>query len=203
MKNKIKVELSQKGIQSLINYLEEYKQSVIDLTNVFCNRLTELGMDIINVKISNVKNLEEAPNHIAITKKVDKTEYGCETILLMKDSSPILRKWSVFLDGEKIEKIAEISPTLMLEFGSGEYASATPNHRNTVNVKEQVGKGTFPSHLTKPIGNENHAKEGIWHWMDEDKKWHWSKGIAPTMPMYSAFLEMEKQIEQIGKEVFE
>lgn len=199
MKNKIKGDLSIAGINKIKAELQLYKQDLLSRTQKFCEELATAGIEKAQVLIS---GSGYAP-FISLVKKVDPTIYGCEAILIMEDNQPIISKWKGIDDkGKEVDKTAEVSPTLMIEFGSGVKASADPLHQQVVNVKEKVGRGTFPSEKTKPIGNENHAWQSVWYYKDMSGNWQPSSGVSPKMPMYMAYEEMEKQITKIGRKYF-
>jgi hypothetical protein len=101
----------------------------------------------------------------------------------MEDSAKIKSEWQT-KDGVRS---AEISPALMLEFGSGLKAE------NPANI-EGVGTGTFPG--------GTHGTEPGWWYMDLDGVWHHSSGVAPKMPMYYAGKELREKVLEIAKEIF-
>lgn len=84
-------------------------------------------------------------------------------------------------------KRAEVSPMLMLEFGSGLPV------QNPANIPG-VGTGTFPG--------GTHGNEPGWWYMDLEGEWHYSSGTAPKMPMYFAGKELREKVEAIAREVF-
>jgi len=195
---KLKINLfNQTTIQQAIKDIQDYKQDILNKTKTFCDRLSEIGINIIQV------NLGDGAIHIGLTKKIEITENGCKEILILADKHPVTKAWlSIDENHKEIMKTAEISPVLMFEFGTGKNASANKKHTDTVNVKEKVGRGTFPSENNKPKGNENHAWQDTWSYKDIHGKWHRTSGMTPTMPMYNAYLEMERQIRQIAREIF-
>lgn len=101
----------------------------------------------------------------------------------MEDSSKIVSEWQT-LDGVKS---AEVSPCLMIEFGSGLKAE------NPASVPG-VGTGTFPG--------QTHAEQGTWSYMDLDGNWHTSSGVTPRMPIYYAGKELREKVLAIARDVF-
>lgn len=195
MKNKIKGELSESGINKIISQLEEYKQDLLRRTRDFCEELATLGIITAETTIGG----SGYKPFISLVKEVNPTTYGCNAILIMSDEKELKSEW---LGEGNIKKTAYISPTLMMEFGAGFRADASPKHIQATNPKEKVGRGTFPSNETQPFGNENHANQKIWYYMDLDGKWQHSSGVTPKMPMYMAYMEMEKQINRIWRKHF-
>ena len=195
MKNKIKGDLSIAGINKIKAELEQYKQDVLLRTQRFCEELASLGILTADVTIGG----SGFKPFVSLIKEVNPTTYGCSAILMMVDKKQLKSEWKG--EGE-VTKTAYISPTLMLEFGAGFRADASPKHIQATNPKEKVGRGTFPSEETTPFGNENHAWQKIWYYKDTNGKWQHSSGVTPKMPMYVAYEEMEKQITKIGRKYF-
>lgn len=174
---KLTLNLSTQSVGKIIDEIDDYTKSLPKKCQIFSERLADLG-----IKIAYDKTVSSG---VAFIKEMENLEYGCKTLMIGKDLFKIHQQW-VKQGGEVGE--AEISPLLMSEFGSGWKAE------NPQNI-EGFGQGTFP--------NQTHAFDvGGWSWFGLDNQWHHSTGIAPTMPMYSAFLEMYSQIEKIAKDVF-
>lgn len=200
MKKPIKINLfNQATIQQAIKDIQDYKKELINNTQRFCDELAQEGIDVINASI-----LEQFKGYIAFRKKVNPQQYGCEEILILEDITPYESHWIVFDDmGKEITKTAKLSAVLMSEFGAGIKADAKQDHIETTHTKERVGRGTFPSETNEPFGNENHARnKKMWSYMGTNHKWNRSSGMTPTMPMYNAYLEMERQIRQKAREIF-
>lgn len=100
----------------------------------------------------------------------------------MEDTTKIKSEWQT----KEGVRSAEISPSLMLCFGSGLKA------QNPSNVPG-VGAGSF---------GEHGLDAGGWWYMDLDDVWHHSTGIEPKMPMYKAGKELREKVVAIAKEVF-
>lgn len=173
----IKISLSQNGISQLQKQLKDYaKKTLPQKSKLFVEKLAEHGI--------NVANNNTVTTAVYFYKQIEEIESGCKALMIGADKFKILSEWLAW--GEY--KTAEVSPLLMAEFGSGYMAE------NPMNV-EGYGQGTFPE--------QTHAFDvGGWKWMDLDGNWHHSEGVAPTMPMYSAWLGMYSEIEKIAKEVF-
>jgi len=197
---KLKINLfNQTTIQQAIKDIQDYKQELINNTKKFCEELSKIGIEVINANISN-----EFRGYIGFSKKVNPQQYGCEEILILEDIDTYESKWlALDENGKETEKTAKLSAVLLAEFGSGIKADAERKHMETTHVKEKVGRGTFPSETNEPFGNINHARrQKIWSYKDTDEKWKRSSGVAPTMPMYNAYIEMERQIKEKAREIF-
>lgn len=173
----IKIDLPSKGLSTLEMQLMAYTKQLPIKCKIFVKRLADVGIE------SASKNTVTS---LVVFKKqiTEEQKYGCKAIMYGMDTMKIFNEWLAW--GEV--KSAEVSPLLMAEFGSGY------NAENPQNI-EGYGQGTFP--------NQEHAFDiGGWSWMDLDGNWHHSEGVAPTMPMYNAWLDMYSQVEKIAKEVF-
>lgn len=109
-----------------------------------------------------------------------------EVALIGRDIEKIISRWR-YKGGIKE---AEVSPLLMAEFGSGNFAD------NTNFNLHGVGQGTFPG--------QKHAFEPEWHWVDAyTNKPNRSSGEKPTYPMLNARNRMKQRVERVFKEVFQ
>lgn len=102
----------------------------------------------------------------------EETKTGCKAIVIMYDKQKIKPK----------HDDREVSPSLMAEYGAGHFA-----------VKGW--QGTFPDqiHAFNPMG---------WWYLGNDDKWHHSYGVVPEKPMYTAYQEVLKTINDVAKRVF-
>lgn len=178
-KRVLKADLSVKSIENLKQQLIQYRD--VELPNK-CRELVSRLADIgIAVAKNNVGNFGK---YITFTKELEQNQNGCKAIMLATNTGIIHSEWQT-KDGVKS---ADVSPLLMVEFGSGLRA------KNPMNVPN-VGTGTFPgqTHATDPSG---------WWWMDLDGEWHHSYGFTPTMPMHEADMAIIRDVVKIAREVF-
>ena len=177
-KRKITLTLSDDSIQNTISTLQNYKQEILNK----CERLvSELADSGIEVGKSNTGNFG---HYIIFSKKLQPNSNGCTAIIVATETGKIMSQWQTS-DGIKT---ADVSPLLMAEFGSG--WKAQPHFDD-----DRGGQGTFPE--------QTHAFDGEgWYWRDLEGNLHHSYGITPTMPMYKAYEEIEKNIISKAKEVF-
>lgn len=170
--------LSVSSIRQLQKDLEAYRDSLTDKCKELVQRLAEQG---ITVAKQNVGNFGK---YIIFSVKTEPSKDGCKGILLATETGKIINQWQT----SEGMKSADVSPLLMVEFGSGWRA------KNPMNVSG-VGQGTFP--------NQTHAfdKEG-WYWTDLEGNLHHSYGISPKAPMYHAAMEMQQIVIKTAKEVF-
>ena len=47
-----------------------------------------------------------------------------------------------------------------------------------------------------------HGERGWYYFNERDQKWHWTKGMASRPFMYNTLLELQRQVEDIAREVF-
>jgi len=114
------------SITRAIKALEEYRDSLSNKCVEFTSRLMDVG--ILTAKA----NEGQYAGMIRFEKKFDKSENGCDAVLIATDGQKITRAW--YRNGEPFS--VQISPLLMAEFGSGWLA-------NVLDDVEGVGQGTF------------------------------------------------------------
>lgn len=171
--------LSVREVQAAIKEVKAYQKDLTRKCEILCRRLTEEGIQVAQAHIGS----SGFGKYIRLSSEIMPEQAGCRAVLYMEDASKIVSEWQT-LDGVKS---AEVSPTLMLEFGAGLKAE------NPAGIAG-VGTGTFPG--------GKHGNEPGWYYMDLNGEWHYSSGVAPKMPMYFAGKEMRTKIVSIAKEVF-
>lgn len=179
MSKPISFGLSVSEIDRAIKELREYQNSLDKKCEQLCFELCKAGMPIARSYIGE----SGFGRYIRLSSEITPEKAGCKAILIMEDSQKIVSKWQT-LEGMKS---AEISASLMIEFGSGLKA------QNPAGV-DGVGTGTFPG--------QTHAEQGSWSYMDLDGNWHTSSGVSPRMPMYFSSKELREKVLQIAREVF-
>lgn len=159
-------------LDSLINYLDKYSNSLEDKAHRLSEALADLG---ITVAYQNVGG--EYGSYLIFGKEGE----GDEVIFYATDSGEIHVSW----DGSAGY---DVSPLLLCEFGSGQYAD------NPFSIPLPVGQGTMPgqTHAFDPNG---------WYWRVNGELHH-SIGVPPDSPMYNASLEIMESVVKIAKEVF-
>lgn len=178
-KKKFKANLSVDGIDTLKKQLVDYKQSLNDKCQLFVQRLGEEGIMVAQ------QNVGSFGKYITFSVNITQSDNnGCKGVMLATNTGIITSHWLT----EDGEKSADISPLLMVEFGSGLKA------KNPNNI-DGVGTGTFPgqTHAHNPNG---------WWYKDLDGVWQHSYGLTPKMPMYKASIDMHTKINKIAREVF-
>ena len=158
-------------IDSLIDYLDSYNAKLDEKAILLCERLADLGITVAKQNVGG-----EYGSYITFGKEV-----GEETIFYAT-SGTIHVTW----DGSEGY---DVSPLLLCEFGSGQYAE------NPFSIPLPVGQGTMPgqTHAFDPEG---------WYWR-VDGQLHHSIGVPPDSPMYKASLEIMESVGKIAKEVFD
>lgn len=163
-------------IDGLIDYLDDYSKSLDEKALHISERLAELG-----ISVAQRESGSSMGKYLIFGKEV-----ANGTVLFYGTQTGVITSTWKTRDGWVS---ADISPLLMCEFGSGQYAN------NPFDTAQDIGgQGTFPgqTHAFDPEG---------WNWLD-DHGWHHSDGLRPNQPIYKASLEMIKEIESIAKEVF-
>lgn len=178
MAKKISFGLSVREAQAAIKELRQYQSDINRKCEELCRRLTQDGVLIAQAHIGS----SGFGKYIYLGSEITPQQAGCKAILYMEDTTKIKSEWRT-LEGVKS---AEISPMLMLCFGSGLKA------QNPTNVPN-VGAGSFGEHGLDPSG---------WWYMDLNDVWHHSTGVEPKMPMYHTGKELRERVVSIAKEVF-
>lgn len=179
MAKKFSFGLSVSEINKAVKELEKYKSDLNRKCEELCRRLTAEGLLIARAHIGS----SDFGKHIRLASEITPEQAGCRAVLYMEDSSKIVSEWQT-TEGVKS---AIVSPTLMIEFGSGLKAE------NPKGIPG-VGTGTFPG--------GKHGNEPGWWYMDLNDEWHYSTGISPKMPMYFTGKEMREQVVKIARDVF-
>ena len=173
-KRVIRGELSSKGIQNIINQLQDYKQDLHRTAELLCQRLAEDGLTVAQAKVG------ESPLGKTISLRIDMepSKAGCKAMLIASGQT-------------KSNDYGTVSTLLLVEFGAGVFYNPSDNPKAG---EMGYGIGTFPGQI--------HAFEDGWYYWGEDEKWHYTHGVKATMPMYSASVAIREQVASIAKEVF-
>jgi len=178
MSTKISFGLSVREVQNAIKEVKAYKNDINCKCEELCLRLAAEGIQIAQSHIGS----SGFGKYIYLGSEITPQQAGCKAVFYMEDTTKIKSEWRT---QEGVQN-SEISPSLMLCFGSGLKA------QNPTNVPG-VGTGTFGEHGADPSG---------WWYMDLDGVWHHSTGIEPKMPMYKAGKELRERVLNIARAVF-
>jgi len=170
---KIRLRLSQESIQEAREQLSSIDGFLKDKIRQLVEELANEGVQIAE------SNTGEYRDAIKFEVNVEDTATGSIATITMSDKYKIIREWR-YRGGNKQ---AEVSPSMMAEYGSGKYA--VDGHR-----------GTFP--------NQKHAWENEWHWTTLDNVHHKSSGEQPLRPMYLAYTKLNDSgtVLEVAKRVF-
>lgn len=179
MAKTIKLSLSQTVIHQAIKDLEAYRDDLPRKCEAIVTKLAAKGYMVA------VKESGNFRKYITFTATCTPEQDGAKA-LLVASSGTIKTQW---LQADDSVSEADVSPLLMVEFGSGLRAD------NAYANQFGMGTGTFP--------NQTHADDpNGWWYMDLDGAWHHSYGIEPSSPMHKAALKMQSEIANVVKEVF-
>ena len=178
------------SLQNTIDYLENYKAEINKKTEIVLNKLLDIGIECAKANSGQFKDF------IIFRKIIEPEIDGYNGIFLAFDDQIIISEWIY----HGVMKQVEVSPLLMAEFGSGQYATV-----KFPNMEGFVGRGTFPE--------QKHAFQDSWWWVDTNPEngipygnkgfyFHESSGTTPTHPMYQATMAMFDEITRIYREVF-
>lgn len=177
-KRVFKASLSVSSIQQLQKNLTAYRDSLSEKCRQLVVALSEAGIAVAK------QNTGNYGKYITFSTKTEPEKNGCKAIMLASETGKITSAWKT---SEGI-KTADVSPLLMVEFGSGWKAE------NPMQVPG-VGQGTFPEQI------HAYDREG-WYWIGLDDKLYHSYGISPKKPMYMASLEIQRIVIEKAKEIF-
>lgn len=180
MAKKFTTGLSPSGFRKIARQIHDYRNDLTEKCKEFARQLAEEGVAIAGIYARDSGYMK----HINLDFKLEEKPFGCKAIVYMEDTSKIISQWQT-QDGIKS---AEVSPTLMLEFGAGLKAE------NPLGMPG-VGAGTFPG--------GTHGNEPGWYYMDLEGKWHHCDGISANLPMYHTSVELVDKITEIAKDVFD
>lgn len=172
--------LSHKSIEKAIAKTEQKKKDLQAQCKEFCNRLADVG---IRAAVDATSGDGLAKYVVFSKKMVYEGPNGCEMIMFGLNTAKVF--------GDGIDA-AEISPILMLEFGSGKYAVPFQIWDPEV---PPVGRGTFP-------GQKWAWLDSGWYYKTADGEVHHSFGTKPSYPIQKAHDQMYAQVRRIAKEVF-
>lgn len=175
---KFKASLSVSSIRQLQKELTAYRDGLPEKCRRLVVALSEAGIAVAK------QNTGNYGRYITFSTKTEPQKDGCKAIMLASETGKITSAWKT---AEGI-KTADVSPLLMVEFGSGWKAE------NPLQVPG-VGQGTFPEQI------HAYDKEG-WYWIGLDDKLYHSYGISPKQPMYKASLEIQRIVIEKAKEIF-
>lgn len=179
MANKrIEISLFGKGrLDTGIKKVEAFRDELPRKCEQIVSELASKGIQVANIA-SMGNSLGE---YVYFYKKIEApTKVGCQALMIGQNTQRVF--------GEGVSH-KEISPILMLEYGSGLLAQG---HPSKIFAGVPVGRGTFP--------NQTHANDpNGWYYMDLTGKWHHSYGIAPTAPMQKAYDEMQTHIKEVAE----
>lgn len=179
MAKKISFGLSVKEVREAIKELKTYQGDLNRKCEELCRRLTAEGIQIAQSHIGN----SGFGKYIHLDSEITPQQVGCKAVFYMEDTTKIKSEWQT----KEGVRSAEVSPSLMIEFGSGQKAE------NPAKIPG-VGTGTFPG--------GKHGNEPGWYYMDLEGNWHYSTGISPKMPMYYAGKELRERVLEIARQVF-
>lgn len=167
------------SLKNAIKMLEAYRDSLELRCEQCVERLAKRGLKVANAKLKNAQGDDRG---------------SCTLYLELEDVSGAKAKANIIFTSEpNVDKRGRtFYPHLAFEFGAGIYWNgATSNPRAH---EFGMGIGTFPG--------QTHALENTWYYRDEQGNLHQSHGAEATMPMYSAWVEMIENAEQVVKGVF-
>lgn len=173
----IKVDIfNPKSIQDCIKQIEAYRDDLPRKCQEICRRLCETGQQTALVAIN------ESPQGKAVTLRmdIDPSKTGCKAMLIGTGKTVTDDKGRIY------------NLLLGIEFGSGIRLNPTAN---PLASEFGMGVGTFP-------GQKHALEPGGWMYLDKDGNWKHSYGVKATMPFYKAMTEVQRNVNDVVKDVF-
>lgn len=165
-----------KSIESAIKTIEQYRNDLPRKCQEICRRLCEIGQQTALVAIN------ESPQGKAVTLRmdIDPSKTGCKAMLIGTGKTVTDDRGRTY------------NLLLSIEFGSGIRLNPTSN---PLASEFGMGVGTFPDqkHALDPAG---------WMYLDKDGNWKHSYGVKATMPFYKAMTEVQRNVNDVVKDVF-
>ena len=173
----IKIDLFDgKSLQQAIKQIESYRDDLPRKCRMICWKLCKIGQQTALVAIN------ESPQGKVVTLRMDigQSKTGCKAMLIGTGKTVTDDKGRTY------------NLLLGIEFGSGIRYNPT---ENPLASEFGMGVGTFP--------DQKHALEpGGWMYLDKDGNWKHSYGVKATMPFYKAMTEIQRNVNDVVKDVF-
>ena len=129
MSKKLSFGLSVTEVNKAIQEIKSYQDDFNRKCELLCQKLCEEGIQIAKAHIGS----SGFGKYIHLDSEITPQQAGCKSVFYMEDTTKIKSEWQT-LEGVRN---ATVSPSLMIEFGSGQKAE------NPANISS-VGTGTFP-----------------------------------------------------------
>ena len=189
---KYRVSLDPNELYALADKLDEYSKEYEVKVNQFLLRLADLGISVAKA------NGGIFGSYIVYSKDFEENGETKTVKMMASDSTTITNKW--YPSSSSIDLREEtISPILMAEFGSGQYA---------IEFEDLGGRGT--------LNEYGHANSNGWGWWTDDPSGRdgdiqriekgrflmTSDGTPPAQPLHKAVMACIEQVYGIAEEVF-
>lgn len=175
MANKtLKADLSISSIRQLQKNLIRYQEYLTNKAAQLAKRLSELGVDIAQVKIADLDAIFTGELIASIQSKyIDSTKYG-----------------AIFA------VVADSSHAVFVEFGTGQRGEDKPY---PYPLPEGV---SWDYNVGKTIRQNPVTGRYFWFYPGQDGKWHYTEGMPARPFLYNTSMELIREVPKIAKEVF-
>lgn len=170
----------------MINYLEGVKNDFPKQMQQLCEYLANIGIQ--TALISTTGN--PMADYVQFSKKVKSADGSHYEVIMFGMDVGVLT-------GEG-KNAPQISPILMMEYGSGWNGVAKQGVGTADSDKIIVGRGSFPS----PTAEKNANNPRGWWYRDKNGIPHNSKGEIPQFPMQHAYDMMQVEVDKAIKRIF-
>jgi len=177
MSQPIRVNLNKNSLFPCAERLERYQDELQVKMNGFMHELLDIGEKTID------RNRGVFGSHLRIKSWVTIFKSGVRMrgniVLSEKGTIPVT--WRISKTNPKLIRRVRISPLMMTEYGSGNFA--VEGHQGTFSI---YGHGNQPS----------------WTWLDMNGEEHESSGFVPQRPMHKASLAMRANVQRVARRHF-
>ena len=189
---KYNVSLDSKELFKLSTDLLKYADDFENKVRIFLEKLAQVGISVA------MANSGVFSRYIVYSIKQENNT----TIKLVASSKPLPVEWYVSSKSEE-KRTEVISPILMAEFGSGQYAIQGSGEATGLG-----GQGTLNvyGHAFDPNGwywwSEEASQDGVLKKSKNGRFLYKSDGLPPAQPLHKAVMACIEQVEEIAREVF-
>ena len=162
------------SVDNVIKYLEEYKKTLDNKTEVFIQRLSRIGINALNARIKSISPFYKGEDIDTSVSEVYRTDEGWGVRIAMSGSQCVF-----------------------IEFGAGVILNTSAG--NSLHPKGQELGLTIGSYNSN---QKNATSPTGWWYTDKWGESQHTYGTPTFAPLYNSSLEMIEAIQEVAEEVF-